>query len=160
MGGEGINETIALRVTPLHVHLPCLPFQASARLLHSSGGGPYHFLTVWDRKSQQRDKWEHILPVAQDKRSTNQNSGVRIDATHPNGNKQTYYGRIDEIWELEYTPTLKIPLFKCQWVKVTGGGVTVDNEYGMTTVDLSNIGYKDDVKTNFLSKTNSFNNFN
>ena len=41
-------------------------------------------------------------------------------------------------------PTLKIPLFKCQWVKVIGGGVTVDNEYGMTTVDLSNIGYKDE----------------
>ena len=31
--------------------------------------------------------------IAQDKRSTNQNSGVRIDATYPNGNKQTYYGR-------------------------------------------------------------------
>ena len=27
---------------------------------------------------------------------------------------------------------------------MTGGGVTVDNEYGMTTVDLSNIGYKDE----------------
>ena len=53
--------------------------------------------------------------VAQDKRSTNQNSSVCIDATDPNGNKQTYYGRIDEIWELEYAPTLKIPLFKCQW---------------------------------------------
>ena len=39
---------------------------------------------------------------------------------------------------------LKIPLFKCQWVKVIGGRVTVDNEYGMTTVDLSNIGYKDE----------------
>ena len=36
------------------------------------------------------------------------------------------------------------PLFKCQWVKVTGGGVTVDNEFGMTIVDLSNIGYKDE----------------
>ena len=35
--------------------------------------------------------------VAQDKRCTNQNSGVRIDATDPNKNKQTYYGRIEEI---------------------------------------------------------------
>jgi hypothetical protein len=34
------------------------------------------------------------------------------------------------------------PIFKCQWVKVTGGGVTVDNEYGLTIADLSNIGYK------------------
>ena len=32
--------------------------------------------------------------VAQDKRSTNQNSGVRINGTDPNGNIQTYYGRI------------------------------------------------------------------
>jgi hypothetical protein len=35
--------------------------------------------------------------VAQDKRSINQNSGVRIDATDLNGNKQIYYGRIEEI---------------------------------------------------------------
>jgi hypothetical protein len=82
--------------------------------------------------------------IAQDKRSTNQNSGVRIDATDPNGIKLTYYGRIEEIWELDYGRNLKIPLFKCQWVKVTGGGVTVDPEYGMTTVDLNNIGYKDE----------------
>ena len=35
--------------------------------------------------------------IAQDKRSTNQNSGVRIDVTNPNRNKETYYGRIEEI---------------------------------------------------------------
>jgi hypothetical protein len=35
--------------------------------------------------------------MAQDKRSTNQNSGIRIDATDPNRNKKTYYGRIEEI---------------------------------------------------------------
>ena len=34
---------------------------------------------------------------AQDKKSTNQNSGVRIDATDSNGKKQTYYGYIEEI---------------------------------------------------------------
>ena len=82
--------------------------------------------------------------VAQDQKSTNQNSGVRIDATDPNGIKNTYYGRIEEIWELDYGPNFKISLFKCQWVKMAGGGVKVDNEYGMTTVDLNNIGYKDE----------------
>ena len=35
-------------------------------------------------------------------------------------------------------------MFKCQWVKATGGRVAVDNQYGMTTVDLNNIGYKDE----------------
>ena len=79
---------------------------------------------------------------AQDKKSTNQNSGVRIDATDSNGNKNSYYGVIEEIWELEYGP-LKIPLFKCQWVKLTAGGVTTD-EYGMTIVDLNKIGFLDE----------------
>ena len=35
--------------------------------------------------------------IAQDKKSTNQNSGVRIDATNNNGQKDTYYGYIEEI---------------------------------------------------------------
>jgi hypothetical protein len=82
--------------------------------------------------------------IAQDKKSTNQNSGVRIDATHPNGNKKTYYGHIEEIWELDYGAYFKVPLFRCQWVKVTGGGVTMDHQYRMITVDLNNLGYRDD----------------
>ena len=36
------------------------------------------------------------------------------------------------------------PIVQVPMGQVTGGGVTVDNEYGMTTVDLSNIGYKDE----------------
>jgi hypothetical protein len=70
--------------------------------------------------------------IAHDKRSTNQNSGVRIDAIDPNGNKETYYGRIEEIWELDYVPYFKVPLFRCQWVRVTRGG------------DLNNFGYIDE----------------
>ena len=49
--------------------------------------------------------------VVQDKRSTNQNSGVRIDATGLNGNKETYYGRIENIWELDYGPSVKVLYF-------------------------------------------------
>jgi hypothetical protein len=82
--------------------------------------------------------------VAQGKTSTNQKSGVRIDAIDPNGKRQTYYGRIEDIWGLDYAPNFKVPLFQCQWVKMTRGGVTVDKEYGVTTVDLNNIGYKDE----------------
>jgi Transposase family tnp2/Domain of unknown function (DUF4218)/Domain of unknown function (DUF4216) len=81
---------------------------------------------------------------AQDNKSTNQNSGVRIDATNNDGEKDTYYGYIEEIWELDYGPYLKVPLFRCQWVKLTSGGVIVDPTYGMTTVDLSNTGYRDE----------------
>jgi hypothetical protein len=34
---------------------------------------------------------------AQDKKSTNQNSGVHMDAIDNNGKKKTYYGYIEEI---------------------------------------------------------------
>ena len=43
----------------------------------------------------------------QDKNSTNQNSGVRVDATNNNGQKNTYYGCIEEIWELDYCDARK-----------------------------------------------------
>ena len=46
---------------------------------------------------------------AQDEKSTNQNSGVHIDAIGNDGNKDSYFGVI-EICELDYGP-LNIPLF-------------------------------------------------
>ena len=82
--------------------------------------------------------------IAQDKKSTNKSSGVRFDATNNNGSNTTYYGYIEEIWELDYGPTFKVPLFRCKWVKLTGGGVKVDEQYGMTTVDLNNLPYLDE----------------
>jgi hypothetical protein len=77
---------------------------------------------------------------AQDKKSTNQNSGVRFDAEEGNGNKVTYYGYIEEIWELDYGPNFKVPLFRCKWFNLKDG-VQVDPQYGMTTVDFKNLGY-------------------
>ncbi|KAK1648789.1 hypothetical protein QYE76_066594 [Lolium multiflorum] len=82
--------------------------------------------------------------IAQDKKSTNQNSGVRFDAATENGKKVTYYGYIKEIWELDYGPSFKVPLFRCKWFKLTGGGVKVDQQYGMTMVDFNNLGYLDE----------------
>ena len=82
--------------------------------------------------------------IAQDKKSTNQNSGVRFDAATENGQKVTYYGYIEEIWELDYGPSFKVPLFRCKWFKLTGGGVKVDEQYGMTMVDFNNLGYLDE----------------
>ena len=64
--------------------------------------------------------------TTQDKKSTNQNSGVRYDATDENGKKDTYYGYIEDIWELDYGLTLKVPLFRCSWVNMNGEGVKVD----------------------------------
>ncbi|XP_037444808.1 uncharacterized protein LOC119313103, partial [Triticum dicoccoides] len=82
--------------------------------------------------------------IVQDKKSTNQNSGVRFDAATENGQKVTYYGYIEEIWELDYGPSFKVPLFRCKWFKLTGGGVKVDEQYGMTMVDFNNLGYLDE----------------
>lgn len=45
----------------------------------------------------------------------------------------TYYGVIDEIWQLDYH-MLKITLFKCDWVK--NMGCVKVNELGFTLVDL------------------------
>ena len=79
----------------------------------------------------------------QDKKSTNQNSGVRFDdSTNKNGRKGvTYYGYIEQIWELDYGPSLKVPLFWCKWFNLKGGGVKEDPLYGMTTVDPMNLAY-------------------
>nr|ABA99466.1 transposon protein, putative, CACTA, En/Spm sub-class [Oryza sativa Japonica Group] len=78
----------------------------------------------------------------QDMKSTNQNNVVRVDAMGHDGTTATYYGAIEDIWELDYGP-LKVPLFWCKWVRLTGGGVMIDDS-GMTTVDLNKVGYSDE----------------
>ena len=45
---------------------------------------------------------------------------------------------------LDYGPSFKVPLFRCKWVKLTGGGVIVDQQYGTTIVDLNNLAYKEE----------------
>jgi hypothetical protein len=56
--------------------------------------------------------------------------------------KITYYIYIQDIWELDYDARLQILGFKCQWVKHPNV-VSMDN-YGLTLVDLKNVGHKDD----------------
>jgi hypothetical protein len=65
-----------------------------------------------------------------------------MDATDNNGKNETYYGYIAEIWKLDHGPISKILLFRCQWVKLIGEGVTKD-QYGITIMDLNNLGYRD-----------------
>ena len=85
----------------------------------------------------------HFTRLTKDQKSTNQNSGVRFDAATERG-KDTYYGYIMDIWELDYGHDFKVPLFKCKWVNLSGGGVQVDPQYRMTIVDLNNLGYTDE----------------
>jgi hypothetical protein len=77
-----------------------------------------------------------------DKKSVTQNSGICIEAIDPQGLKTTYYGYIQDIWQLDYGLRIWIPVFRCQWIKHLNG-VNVDN-YGLTLVDLKNLGHKDD----------------
>jgi hypothetical protein len=83
-----------------------------------------------------------LITQKKDRRSAAQNSGIRIEAFEPLGKKITYYGYIQDIWKLNYGMRLQIPVFKCQWVKCPNG-VSMDN-YGLTLVDLKNVGHKDD----------------
>jgi hypothetical protein len=77
-----------------------------------------------------------------DKKSVAQNSGIRIEAIDPQGLKTTYYGYIQDIWEIDYGLRIWIPVFRYQWIKHSNG-VNVDN-YGLTLIDLKNLGQKDD----------------
>ncbi|XP_019173902.1 PREDICTED: uncharacterized protein LOC109169475 [Ipomoea nil] len=87
----------------------------------------------------------------QDEKSVVQNSGVTLVAiskdyssakdTKPIDVAMSYYGVIEEIWELDYN-VFKIPLFRCNWVD-NRRGVQID-ELGFTLVDFSRLGYHDE----------------
>jgi hypothetical protein len=101
--------------------------------------GPSRLVTTW----QVYDiSMLTFYTKAKDMKRQHQNSGVRVDAEDSDGNLNTYYDYIDEIWELGYGISLQIPIFKCQWVKHQQG-VELD-EYGFTLIGLDNGGHKDD----------------
>jgi hypothetical protein len=76
----------------------------------------------------------------QDKKSTYQNSGVRVDAYDVMGeDKSMYYGRIQEICELDFHG-FQIPLFCYNWVDANKG--VVKDKYEFLTIDLNHKGYK------------------
>jgi hypothetical protein len=76
----------------------------------------------------------------QDKKITYQNSGGRVDAYDATGqDKNMYYGKIQEIWELDFHG-FKIPLFRCIWVDGIKG--VVQEKYGFISIDLNHQWYK------------------
>jgi hypothetical protein len=85
--------------------------------------------------------------MTQDKKSIYQNSGVHVrgvvDDSHDDDDDTetyTYYGQIEEIWELDYVG-LKVALFRYRWV--TNGKIVVrKDKYGYVSVDLRVFGYK------------------
>nr|GEW71978.1 hypothetical protein [Tanacetum cinerariifolium] len=82
----------------------------------------------------------------EDEKSTVQNSEVTLVATTTDNSrllvtKKSYYGVIEEIWELDYN-TFLVHLFKCKWVDNIRG-VKVDKD-GLTYVNLSTNSYSSD----------------
>jgi hypothetical protein len=102
--------------------------------------GPSSNVTSW--QAYEINGYTYYAKVKENKSVAYQNSGVHIDAVDKSGNNITYYGFIEEIWELDYGENTRFNVFRCQWVKHPNG-VTDDN-YGLTLVDLANAGYKYD----------------
>jgi hypothetical protein len=69
----------------------------------------YNMASIWHQ-------WFTFDTKAKDK-SRHQISGVRVDAEDSEGNLNTNYGYIAEIWELAYGLSLQVSIFKGQWVK-------------------------------------------
>jgi hypothetical protein len=97
--------------------------------------------------------------MTQDKKSVYQNSGVHVrtvvDDNHDDDDDtetDTYYGQIEEIWELDYVG-LKVALFQCRWV-INGKRAVSKDKYGHVSVDLRVFGYKNEpfVFATMLSK--------
>jgi len=61
--------------------------------------------------------------------------------TNPVLGSMTYYGFIEEIWEVDHTKFFVL-VFKCKWVD-NKSGVKID-ESGFTLVDFREIGYRDE----------------
>ncbi|XP_073121393.1 uncharacterized protein [Henckelia pumila] len=81
-----------------------------------------------------------------------QNSGVSLVAStmlvcsakdkNPLIADVSFYGVIEEIWELDYHQ-FQVPLFKCAWV-ANDKGVINNDEYGFTLVNMNKRGHKND----------------
>jgi hypothetical protein len=78
---------------------------------------------------------------AQDNKKTNQNSDVWTDAYDCDGNRETYYGFIEDIWELGSRENLKVSLFHCQWIRLPNRMKT--DKYVMTNVNFRFLGYRE-----------------
>jgi Domain of unknown function (DUF4216) len=78
----------------------------------------------------------------QDGKSTVQNSGVTLVALSGDANSSdSYYGWIEEIWELDYY-YFKVPIFLCKWIEYRRG--VKNDEDRFITVDFNRLAYQDD----------------
>ena len=109
------------------------------KTLRRLANGPTSLVTSW----QGYDIGGYrFYTMFKDRKSAAQNSGVRVEAFDASGEKKSYYRIIQDIWELDYDLNILFPVLRCQWVRDTTG-VFID-DYGLTVVDRSKLGHKDD----------------
>jgi len=106
--------------------------------LRSLAQGPLSQVTSWQAYDV---NGYTFYTKAKDQKSVSQNSRVHIKNVDAFGEVHTHYGFIEDIWELDYGPDIQITMFRCQWVKQPGG-IEVE-KFGLTRVNLDNVGYKD-----------------
>lgn len=68
-----------------------------------------------------------------DNEKNTQNCGVRVTATTTNDANVTYYGKLVDIIELDYSGPRKVVLFECEWVNDRG---VKQDELGFTLVNF------------------------
>ncbi|KAL0556088.1 hypothetical protein IC582_004595 [Cucumis melo] len=110
--------------------------------------GSHHFVITYSGYAINGCHY-HIKSCAKDR--SVQNSGVSLVAKtmqvssskdkNPVIGDMSFYGVIQEIWELNYN-TFNVLVFKCDWVQ-NSGGVRI-NELGYILVDLNRVGHKSD----------------
>ena len=66
---------------------------------------------------------------------------MRTEAVNNNDEKTAYYGQIEDIWELNYSD-FNVPVLRYHWVQGAKG--VMKDMYGFTTVDLKQVGYKEE----------------
>jgi hypothetical protein len=71
--------------------------------------------------------------------------GAVVDDSRDNDDTETdtYYGQIEEIWELDYVGE-KVALSRCRWV-TNGKRAVSKDKYGYVSVDLRVFGYKNEL---------------
>src|SRR3954464_3856341 len=53
----------------------------------------------------------------QDKKSDYLNSGVTMESMNGDGVLERFYGRLEEIWELEYSGKYNVTMFRVRWAR-------------------------------------------
>ncbi|XP_056698499.1 uncharacterized protein [Spinacia oleracea] len=103
--------------------------------LHSYEGydiNGYTFHTLRQDKKSRSTQNSGVTMVASSRDYASAKDKNPVDATHP------YYGVIQEIWVLDYSGKIKVPLFQCKWAENSRRGVKlVDNN--MTIINMTRL---------------------